>query len=257
VKALREAKVHSSWINPNPAYEEACQDFAAKLLDRRQSAAFLDDFGPFHERVAHCGRLASLSQTLLKIGSPGVPDFYQGTELWDDSLVDPDNRRSVDFDHRRELLAELKRDLASDRPGLVRQVAADMRDGRIKLLVIAEALRLRREWPGLFSSGEYLPLTITGPLEEHIVAFARRDRDAAAIVAVPRLLSRLLLDSRPLPWKPAWEDTAVELPGELASGRWLHVFTGATLAPVAAEGSRRLLASELFRDFPVALLTQV
>jgi (1->4)-alpha-D-glucan 1-alpha-D-glucosylmutase len=256
VKALREAKVHSSWINPNPAYEQACQDFVTALLDRQRSGAFLDDFGPFHERVAHWGRLASLAQTLLKIGSPGVPDFYQGTELWDDSLVDPDNRRSVDFEQRRELLASLKQDLEADRPGLVRQVTADMRDGRIKLLVIAEALRLRRERPGLFSSGEYLPLTVVGPLEEQIVAFARRDSGGAAVVAVPRLLSRLLADSQPLAWKPAWEDTAVELPAELSSGRWLHVFTGATLAPASAQGSRRLLASELFRDFPVALLTQ-
>jgi (1->4)-alpha-D-glucan 1-alpha-D-glucosylmutase len=257
VKALREAKVHSSWINPNQAYEQAYQDFVVALLDRERSAPFLSDFAPFHERVAHFGRLASLSQTLLKIASPGVPDFYQGTELWDDSLVDPDNRRSVDFEQRRELLASLKQDLEADRPGLVRQVTADMRDGRIKLLVIAEALRLRRERPGLFSSGEYLPLTVIGPLEEHIVAFARRDRDAAAIVAVPRLLTRLLSGQRSTAWKPAWDDTAVELPAELSSGRWLQVFTGATQAPASVEGMRCLQASELFRDFPVAMLTHV
>ena len=166
-KALHEAKVHSSWINPIPEYDKAVQEFVRLILDEQASGPFLADFSTFARRLTQYGFLNSLSQTLLKLASPGVPDTYQGSELWDLSLVDPDNRRPVDYARPRELLRGLQSALAAangDMRELCRELVAARVDGRIKLYVHHQTLRCRREHPGLFSAGEYLPLPSEAPV---------------------------------------------------------------------------------------------
>src|SRR5262249_39191959 len=189
VKALHEAKVHTSWINPNAAYDDAVAQFAARILDP-DNAAFLDDFRPFQQRVSHYGLFNSLSQTLLRLTAPGVPDTYQGTELWDFSLVDPDSRRPVDYECRPRLLAGLKERVASGRDlaGFARELVEQKEDGRVKLYLTWRALECRAANAGLFSAGEYIPLEVQGERAEQVFAFARRQGDRVAVVAVPRLL---------------------------------------------------------------------
>jgi (1->4)-alpha-D-glucan 1-alpha-D-glucosylmutase len=153
-KASREAKVHSTWLNPNESYENAFFKFIEGALD---SEEFTRDFTAFHERIAHRGAVNALAQVLLKICSPGVPDFYQGTELWDFSLVDPDNRRPVDFKKRTVLLDDLRRAEAHDLPALIKDLTANWRDGRIKLYVTYKTLTFRRANAELFQTGDYIP----------------------------------------------------------------------------------------------------
>lgn len=193
-KATKEAKVNTSWINPNQAYDDALRDFVGMVLD---TALFLDDFQRLCHKVAQYGMYNALSQTLLKLTVPGVPDLYQGTELWDFSLVDPDNRRPVDYEHRRRLLCTLQErccDAGSDRRALVRELLETRADGRIKLYVISETLRFRRIHPQLFQQGDYLPVEGAGARQEHLCAFARRHAGHTLIVAVPRFFSRLIPD---------------------------------------------------------------
>src|SRR5262249_7698229 len=192
MKAVHEAKSHTSWINPDLRYDRAIAAFAEAVLDPARSQPFLDDFQAFHARVAHFGALNSLAQTLIKITAPGVPDFYQGTELWDLNLVDPDNRRPVDWALRRRLLGGLRHALAAtpDRASVAFELFKSKDDGRVKLPLIAEALAFRRAHPALFASGDYRPLEAHGTLAEHVCAFARVTEAGAALTVVPRLLAR-------------------------------------------------------------------
>jgi (1->4)-alpha-D-glucan 1-alpha-D-glucosylmutase len=248
MKAVREAKSHTSWINPNPKYDEALTRFAEAILDRQRAAAFLNDLVPFQARIAHFGALNSLAQTLVKITAPGVPDFYQGTELWDLSLVDPDNRRPVDWKLRQRLLGELEHALATtpDRAALAHNLWVHKDDARVKLYVIREALALRRARPAVFAAGAYRPLESRGPLAEHICAFARVGDDAAAITVAPRLLARRGGDAPPL-GTDYWGDTMLEVPSELG-GRFTNVLTGETLEGIT------LPLGRVLERFPVALL---
>ena len=180
LKALHEAKVHSSWINPDPDYDKAVQEFVRLILDEEVNGPFLDDFRSFQRRVSHLGLFNSLSQTLLKLASPGVPDTYQGTELWDFSLVDPDNRRPVDYPKRAEMLRQLQSAVAAsngDMTELCRDLVTAKEDGRIKLYVHYKTLGLRRERPGLLSAGDYFPMACEGAHADHVFAFARRSGD--------------------------------------------------------------------------------
>ena len=175
-KAIHEAKVHSSWVNPNAEYDAACRDFIAKMLDSVSGKPFLEAFRPLRQRLGRLGLFNSLAQTLLKLAAPGVADTYQGTELWDFSLVDPDNRRPVDYSHRRKLLREV-RDLSERQIG---NLVGNPADGRIKLYLTERMLTLRREHPGLFTSGDYIPIEAQGTAAQHAFAFLRRnDRTAA------------------------------------------------------------------------------
>ncbi len=249
-KAIHEGKVHTSWINPDPAYDAAVRTFLSRVLDPGANAAFVDDCAAFAGRMAHFGMLNSLSQTLLKIVSPGVPDTYQGTELWDFSLVDPDNRRPVDYAHRARLLASFRPEA-----DFARSLAATLPDGRAKLHLTATALRCRRDHPGLFAEGEYLPAEIVGGRHQHVCALVRRHADQVAVAAAPRLLLGLLEGRQELPLgADVWQDTALLLPGVPAGARLRNLFTGEVLAPGEAEDRAMLPASEVFRDFPVALL---
>jgi (1->4)-alpha-D-glucan 1-alpha-D-glucosylmutase len=258
VKALHEAKVHTSWINPNEAYDEAVRLFIARILDEELSGPFLQDLRAFQQRVSHFGLLNSLAQTLLKITLPGVSDTYQGTELWDFSLVDPDNRRPVDYERRQEMLRALQGRAAEVGPEwreLARELTHAKEDGRIKLYVTARAMRCRRDHPGLFSTGDYLPAEATGVRRDHVFGFVRRLGDREAVVAVPRLLTRLVSGPEGLPLgAEVWQDTRLLLPDSAPAPHWYNLFTGETLTCVDHQGQPALSLAEVLAHFPVALL---
>jgi (1->4)-alpha-D-glucan 1-alpha-D-glucosylmutase len=255
-KATREAKVHTSWINPNEAYDTAVRRFVEGVLDPRRSGRFLEDLASFSRPVAYFGRINSLAQTLIKLTAPGVPDIYQGTELWDLSLVDPDNRRPVDYGLRARLLAEL-RERAADPGALAAELlAASDDEGRIKLYVIAAALGLRRERPALFAAGDYLPLVAAGERAEHAVAFARRHGGHELIVVAPRLSLRLAGGELRPPVGELWGDTWLALPHAEEGARYRDRLTGAALLVGSQDGAPCLRVSEALETFPVTLLVR-
>jgi (1->4)-alpha-D-glucan 1-alpha-D-glucosylmutase len=255
-KALKEAKLHTSWVNPNAPYDRAVKEFVRAILLPHPDNQFLADFQRFQSRLARGSMWNALSQVLLKLTTPGVPDFYQGTELWDFSLVDPDNRRPIDFQRRITLLAELKRRETSHLLPLLRELLAQPDDGRLKLYVTYKALNFRRTQPTLFSTGDYLPLTVSGRRHEHLVAFMRQRDDHWVMVAVPRLCLQLSPSGKPPIGRPLWRDTTLHLPRQ-APERWSNVLTGETITAHAdEEGSKQVQVSELFRRLPIALLTR-
>ncbi len=242
IKAAREAKMHTSWLAPDSAYEEALLGFAGRILDAASDNPFLEDFLRVQAELAWFGAEASLAQLVLKVASPGVPDFYQGTLLWDFSLVDPDNRRPIDFAGRIDILRRLRMAEREDRLPLVRELAANWKDGRIKMYTAVRALEFRAGCADLFCRGEYLPLHASGPGQEHAIAFARTLGGAWVIAAVPRLAAMRARAG-------GWNGTVIPLPGG-APALWTNIFTGERI--VAGRGV--LQAAEVFRNFPVALL---
>jgi len=252
-KATREAKTHTSWINPDPAYDEGIAGFVAAILDAGNTA-FLEDFLPFQRMVARMGMVNALAQTLVKLTAPGVPDVYQGQESWDFSLVDPDNRRPVDYGYRTRLLDALRaRGEEVDGATLARELVEGWKDGRIKMHVVRQALRLRRALPGVFGRGAYLPLAPEGERAEHVVAFARAAEGAAAVTLVPRLVATLTRDRGfALPQARDWGRTRIPFPAELA-GRWRDVLTGEE----TRIGEKGVEAAAAFSILPVALLERI
>jgi len=245
VKAMRESKVHTNWLSPNEDHERAVLAFVDAILDRRRAAPFLQSFEPFQSRLAQLGIYNSLSQLLIKVAAPGIPDFYQGSELWDLNLVDPDNRRAVDYRSRAQLLAGLRttNDLTS--------LLADRADGRIKLFVANRALCARAANRSTFELGDYIPLEASGARAESLFGFARRFANSAAVVCVPRLVAALIPDAaRPPLGREVWADTRVAIP----CGRYRNVFTGALVGAEGSGPTRDVDAATLFADFPVALL---
>ena len=252
-KAIHEAKVHSSWINPNPAYDDAVQQFVTRILDEKINARFLADIRAFQARINHLGLFNSLAQALLKLSAPGVPDFYQGTELWDFSLVDPDNRRPVDYERRRHLLAELKSREAS--PALTRELTENKEDGRIKLYLTWRGLHCRREHPGLFTEGEYVAASALGERSEHVFAFVRRLGECWALAAAPRLVAGMLPGVSEVPLgADVWRDTVLVLPGIQPHERCRNIFTGEIHDPSERDGQTVLPLADVFAHFPVAVL---
>ena len=247
LKALREAKRNTDWYAPNLDYEAACRDFLFDILAPQRRDGFLSELAAFVARVARPGALNSLQQTLLRLTSPGVPDLYQGTELWDFSLVDPDNRRPVDFALRRAWLFDER--MISAPPS---EQLRNWRDGRVKMAVIRRGLALRQHAPSLFSKGAYLPLAVEGTCAEHAIAYARHHGDAYAIVVASRLSARLLADESDVPLiDPArWEDTAVIVPPPLASR---PLFDWLSSRAPQADG-RRLYLRDALAGLPIALL---
>src|SRR5829696_2024763 len=245
LKAAREAQVHTSWVNPDPAYEDALQQFVRSALDASRPNAFLEDFAALREMVAHAGAINALAQQLLKLTAPGVPDIYQGTELWDQSLVDPDNRRPVDYAQRTRLLRGLQR----RHPG--RRLAADLletkADGRIKLFLTSRALACRAAYPDLFARGEYIPLATEGAAADHVVAFARRDAENEFITVVPRLVVGLTGKEFVDPVGPEiWGDTRLLLSDAEPETRYRDVFSGGTIKAAAGDGGATLPIAEIF-----------
>jgi (1->4)-alpha-D-glucan 1-alpha-D-glucosylmutase len=255
LKAAKEAKLHTSWVNPNEAYDEALKSFVTKILAPGPGNRFLMDFVAFHPPIARLGMVNSLAQTLLKITAPGVPDFYQGTEVWDFSLVDPDNRRPVDFSARVALLTGLRERIAAGNPAEVaRDLLVNWEDGRVKMYVIHRALHFRRRSPEQFQTGDYIPLRTGGAGGGHVVAFARRWATAVAITLVPRLTATLTGAGARLPLGPdIWQDTWVETPREFPGAAYVHLFTGTAVEASGDEG-RRLAVRDILADFPIALL---
>jgi (1->4)-alpha-D-glucan 1-alpha-D-glucosylmutase len=254
-KAVKEAKTHTGWINPDPDYDAAVREFVAGIL--AADSALVADLRPFQALLARHGMLNSLAQTVLKIASAGIPDFYQGTEGWDLALVDPDNRRPVNFDAARARLDTLAAEIeaTADRPALCARLLEEWRDGRVKLFTIVRGLGLRRADPGLFVEGDYLPLTPRGRQADHLLAFARRSAGRAVIAVVPRLTVRLTGFSGELPLGEAvWADTWVGLDDPRLDGTWVDHFTGEHVDTESVDGRPALRASRLFAHFPVALL---
>jgi (1->4)-alpha-D-glucan 1-alpha-D-glucosylmutase len=257
IKAAREAKIHSSWINPDAAYEEATGNFIQALLSRGSPNLFLPDFVAFQRRIARIGVLSSLSQLLLKLTSPGVPDIYQGNELWDFSLVDPDNRRLVDYAARQAALQEIKAIHAKEGPGAcAQQLIGALPDGRIKLYLTWKTLTLRREREALFREGDYLPLKAHGERAEHVCAFARRHAGEVILVIAPRLLSKLMgEDTGQLPaGRSAWGDTWLELPEETKGEKWANAYTAEISSADRRSEKHGLALDRVLATFPYALL---
>lgn len=254
-KATKEAKVHTSWTYPNDSYDQAVRAFVLKLLDRGENRAFLDDFTPFQRRVAFYGRLNSLSQTLLKLTVPGMPDTYRGTESWDFSLVDPDNRRPVDYARLQAQLEAMPAPATLSgeaRAAFLADLLATPEDGRVKLFLTQAALRFRRDHETLFRRGDYLPLAVTGAQAQHVCAFAREHGDEALIVVAPRLVVALTGGEEQLPLGEAvWGETALALPEALRGRDFTAALSG---AGVRADADGNLRLADLLRHFPVALL---
>ncbi len=249
VKAVREAKVHTGWVKSHPEYEEGCVRFLRQILDGTHDNPFWPDFLEFQKRVAHFGMLNSLSQVLIKIASPGVADFYQGCELWDFSLVDPDNRRPVDFAKRERHLNGILQREATDRGTFIVDMLANMADGRAKLFVVHRGLKTRLEIPELFEVGDFLPVEACGPLAECAFAFLRRRGPLWALVVAPRLTTRLVRPGALPLGESVWRETGLRLPEETPR-TWINAFTGQLLT-----GQHPLKVGRVLEDFPVALLT--
>lgn len=251
LKAVKEAKQHTSWINPDAEYEKAVADFVQALLGDVDRNPFLADFLPFQQALSRAGLFNSLAQTLLKLTAPGVPDIYQGNELWDFSLVDPDNRRPVDYGQRRALLAELQNALVSNQvlTDLAANLANNLSDGRAKLYLTWRSLALRREHPELFRDGDYLPLAVSGTHADHLCAFARRYGEQLAVIVVPRLVNRLAAGTDPV-GEEVWAETWIQMP----VAEWKNWLTGEHVQGEAIEASWRMPAGSVLRHFPVALL---
>ncbi|MEW6220772.1 MAG: malto-oligosyltrehalose synthase [Thermodesulfobacteriota bacterium] len=257
-KAVREAKVNSSWISPHRGHEEAVAAFVAAILDPVRASRFLAGLQRFLAPVAEAGMAYGLSQALVKIASPGVPDLYQGTELWYLRLVDPDNRQPVDFELRMGMLADLEqREREIGTTALAEELVASRRDGRIKLFLVARALRFRRQERALFQEGAYLPLKAAGTGAESVVAFARALGESLALVVAPRLVMGMLAPGPGPPLGSAWGDTAVLLPEGTAAASFHNLFTGEIVAAGQRQGRAALPLAEVLGRFPVALLASL
>jgi (1->4)-alpha-D-glucan 1-alpha-D-glucosylmutase len=246
-KALREAKVHSNWLDPNVKYEAAVSEFVDTLFEGEQAGEFREDFLPFQNKISNFGVFNSLSQTLLKITCPGIPDFYQGAELWDLNMVDPDNRRPINFQQRQKLLAEIQK----TEPAKATKLLEDPIDGKAKLYLIFRALAARKRRRELFEQGTYVPLVVKGRFSRHVIAFCRIKGSLCAVTAVPRFLASLPRREGKAGFD--WQDTVVFLPDSEVKA-WVNVFTKEKIVPHQVSGRAVLRVSDLLERFPVALL---
>ncbi len=259
VKATREAMVHTRWTRPNQAHEDALRNFVARILSS-DAEDFLQDFRPFQKKIAYYGMVNSLAQVMIKIGAPGAADFYQGSELWDFRLVDPDNRGGVDFAARAGLLENLREQQSEGPHQMICDLSENWHDGRLKLFLIQKALCWRRDNAQLFHGGEFLPLQATGEHSESVVAFLRHYEDKFVLIATPRWISKLrsgesAKDRIMSRWRDLdWNNTAVILPPGTPS-KWQSIL-GETQLECGSRGSS-LSADALFHDFPVAFFHTV
>ncbi|MGH2413518.1 MAG: malto-oligosyltrehalose synthase, partial [Microcystaceae cyanobacterium] len=251
VKAVREAKIHTAWLRPDTNYEEGFTTFVDRILSPGENNQFLEELQVFQKRIASYGIFNSLSQNLLKITTPGLPDFYQGTELWDLSLVDPDNRRPVDYEKRIEYLQAIKQRSQTDIIDLVTDLKANSTDGRIKLFLIERALAARNQYLPVFQQGNYVPLSIIGQHQNHVIAFARHHEGITAMIIVPRFLTSLIQpEDYPL-GEEIWSDTHIKIPSDLQSN-WKDAITNEILL-----NSDAIPMGKILKYFPVALLISI
>src|SRR5580704_12302355 len=251
IKATREAMVHTRWTRPNLRHEQALERFISSILKPGSKNKFVADFAEFQKRVAFYGMANGLAQALIKVASPGVPDFYQGSDLWDFRLVDPDNRQPVDFEARKVALTKMRALDESPSPAYI-EVAKAWQDGGIKLYVIWKALQQRAQHPELYSDGEFLTLEARGKRAEHVTAFARRLQRDWAVIVVPRWLARAGFPLPPQGTGQFWGDTRVLLP-KAAPTQWKNVFTNG-IVTVEGKNASRLIRLNDLGQFPVALL---
>jgi (1->4)-alpha-D-glucan 1-alpha-D-glucosylmutase len=245
VKVAREASRFTNWVAPDERYETALNDFVAGMLSQKRSRPFLEDFQAFVDAQLDAGLLNALAQQVLKLTSPGVPDLYQGTEMWDDSLVDPDNRRLPDFEKRIEAVSHLK-------DADIGELVKSRRDGRLKLFITGTLLNLSREHKRVFESGEYIPVKTEGSAADHVVAYIRSSNDRHVLVVTPRLAYRLAASkATTVDDRAIWLGTSLELPGDMADVHWTDAFTGEAFdgSPGAVE--------KLFVSMPLAVLVSV
>jgi (1->4)-alpha-D-glucan 1-alpha-D-glucosylmutase len=257
VKAAREAKMRTSWADHSPEYEQALGEFIADILRPAPDNAFPADLATEARQFARLGYLNSLTQTVCKLTAPGVPDIYQGNEFWDYSLVDPDNRRAVDYAARRECLAQLIRSCsdAGARAGCARRACDAPHDGVAKLLLTWTVLNHRRAHAVLFRDGSYTALRVAGTQAAHVCAFARRHGTGVALTIAPRLHGSLLApgDSLRIPTE-VWDDTVVELPRRCRPRDWINVLDGCGVVAVDQGDNRVIRVADVLGNFPVALL---
>ena len=253
IKAVREAKMHTEWLKPDLAYEEAFTHFVTTLLVPAENNWFLSRFAPFAKKIAYCGMYNSLGQTLLKITVPGVTDFYQGTELWDLSFVDPDNRRRVDFAKQSRLLDDLKRSETAGRRELLRDLLQNWHDGRIKFYLTYKLTNFRRAYPEVMVDGDYIPLEVSGEHADRVCAFARRSGSVWAVAVTPRLIGAVVFSGALPLGGDFWRSTEVHLP-EGAPAQWVNIVTGRHTAALVVGKEKALPVQALCKEFPVALL---
>ncbi|SDL17089.1 maltooligosyl trehalose synthase [Salinimicrobium catena] len=244
-KALREAKVHSSWAEPNTDYETAVFDFLKCLLREEK---FLSSFLPFQKKVMAYGVLKSLGQCLIKVTAPGIPDIYQGTELWDLSYVDPDNRRPVDYELRKKYLSEISGLGSEDTREYLQNLKKRYSSGKIKMYCLFKALKERRQFPGVFEQGEYLALKLKEPLRDKVLAYARKFQDHWYLAVVPVMVTDLF-NEQLQPKEQFLDEPVLELPNEFP-GNWKNLYTEEIL-----ETSEKWTVNQLFGSYPVVLLT--
>ncbi|MCD4781329.1 MAG: malto-oligosyltrehalose synthase [Candidatus Omnitrophica bacterium] len=248
IKAIREAKVHTAWIKPDTVYEETCLAFIDKILNQDTDNKFLNEFIPFQKHIAHYGILNSLSQTLLKMTGVGVPDFYQGTDLWDFSFVDPDNRRPVDYKKRLLCLDDIDVRSRNDMDLLLCDLWQSRQDGRIKLFLIHQILQCRRQQEELFLDGTYHPLTVKGTHEDCLVAFYRKRKNTVVLVIAPRFFTEIVKTDESPTGENVWGETFIECPQELV-GRGFNAITRKTFDIMPD-----LNVGHVLKVFPVAIL---
>jgi (1->4)-alpha-D-glucan 1-alpha-D-glucosylmutase len=242
VKCLREAKVHSAWAAPDLGYEEDVLSFVAAALDPIRAGNFFASLLPFIRRLAELGACNTLVQAVLKLTLPGMPDIYQGSELWDLSLVDPDNRRPVDYTARMQALEEVEATLGHDRTGAIRKYIAAWQSGYFKLAAIATLLAYRRDHAALFQSGSYEPLTAVGSSSDQLLGFLRRNDNEFVLTAIARFPARLEAQG-------TGAEDSILLPEALHQVCWRDTLSGARY-PAAS----RLRTHDLFALMPAAVL---
>jgi len=247
IKAVREAKIHTSWIRPDQDYENACNGFIEGILDPSDSNQFLADFLPFQQMVASFGIYNSLSQLAVKTTAPGVPDFYRGTELWDFSLVDPDNRRAVDYTRRMRLLSDIKNCRQEDLGAFCNHLLENPADPAVKLFLTHRLLQARKQSQLLFNRGRYLPLPVRGTYSHNIIAFGRHYQNSFAVTVAPRFLTSVI-EPGSLPLGDRWQDTYVRLP-ENFPARFGDAVSGEDIEP-----QKKLPIADILSHFPVSLL---
>ena len=248
IKAIKEAKVHTSWINPNKAYEKGVCEFIHHILDLNSDRPFAKKFEQFIPPIIKAGMFNSLAQVILKMTTPGVPDFYQGSELWEFNLVDPDNRRPVDYSNRKNMLDILKQKAQEDTGLLLSRLMETPEDGRIKLYLTSQILNYRKQHPTLFQEGSYVPIDALGEKARHIIAFERTKEDKTMIVACSRFYLQLLSAGTAI--GETWENTSLMLPKQL-KGTFRDIISGQILSSTQDD---KLLLREAFSMLPMVVL---
>jgi (1->4)-alpha-D-glucan 1-alpha-D-glucosylmutase len=251
IKATREAMVHTRWTLPNATHEEALKKFVVAIVKPASNGIFQREFAALRQTIAYGGMVNGLTQALVKIFSPGIPDFYQGSELWDLRLVDPDNRQPVDFEKRASLLATFKRQ-SEAAASFARTLAQNWQDGAVKLFAIWKALEFRRARPKLFSAGDFHELEIAGQRAAHVLAILRHYKNDWALLIAPRWLARAKQEAGATDLTNLWTDVTIGLP-KAAPIAWANIFTGEKIKSINAR-QKTIGVTEALNNFPLALL---